>query len=108
MVPSEVAGAVVDGVVVRTLVCCVVDSFVGAVAVSVDLIICDIVNGVVDEMSCMSADVDVELIIEMLLVAVGSEEALTRGLEAVDTTRSKTSMKTIRGDIFAIHQLVLF
>ena len=108
MVPSEVAGAVVDGVVVRTLVCCVVDSFVGAVAVSVDLIICDIVNGVVDEMSCMSADVDVELIIEMLLVAVGSEEALTRGLEAVDTTRSKTSIKTIRGDIFAIHQLVLF
>ena len=108
MVPSEVAGAVVDGVVVRTLVCCVVDSFVGAVAVSVDLIICDIVNGVVDEMSCMSADDDVELIIEMLLVAVGSEEALTRGLEAVDTTRSKTSMKTIRGDIFAIHQLVLF
>ena len=108
MVPSEVAGAVVDGVVVRTLVCCVVDSFVGAVAVSVDLIICDIVNGVVDEMSCMSADVDVELIIEMLLVAVGSKEALTRGLEAADTTRSKTSMKTIRGDIFAIHQLVLF
>ena len=104
MVPSEVAGAVVDGVVVRTLVCCVVDSFVGAVAVSVDLIICDIVNGVVDEMSCMSADVDVELIIEMLmLLEVSSEEALTRGLEAVDTTRSKTSMKTIRGDIFAIH-----
>ena len=102
MVPSEVAGAVVDGVVVRTLVCCVVDSFVGAVAVSVDLIICDIVNGVVDEMSCMSADVDVELIIEMLLVAVGSEEALTRGLEAADTMRSRTSMKTIRDNIFPL------
>ena len=89
--------------VVRTLVCIVVESSVGAVAVSVVLIICDLVNGVVDEMSCMSADVDVELIIEMLmLVEVGSEEALTRGLEAADTTRSKTSMKTIRDDIFPL------
>ena len=53
-------------------------------------------------MFCMSADVDVELIIECLIMLVmGLEEALTRGLEAADTTRSKTSMKTIRGDIFA-------
>ena len=51
----------------------------------------------------LSTDIDVELIIEMLMLMGGSEEALTRGLEAVDTTRSKTSMKTIRGDIFAIH-----
>ena len=50
----------------------------------------------------LSAYVAVELIIEMLmLLMVGSEEALTRGLEAVDTTRSKTTMKTIRKDIFA-------
>ena len=42
--------AVVVGVVARTLVCCVLESSVGAVAFSVDLIICDLVNGVVDVM----------------------------------------------------------
>ena len=89
------AGAVVDGVAARTLVCIVVvESSDGAVAVSVDLISCDLVNGVVDEMSLSySADVDVELLI--MSMVVGSEEALTRGLEAVDTTRSKTTIKTI-------------
>ena len=46
----EVAVAVVVGVVARTLVCCVVESSVGVVAVSVDLIVCDLVNGVVDVM----------------------------------------------------------
>ena len=42
--------AVVVGVVARTLVGCVVESSVGAAAFSVDLIICDLVNGVVDVM----------------------------------------------------------
>ena len=67
--------AVVVGVVARTLVCCVLESSVGAVAVSVDLIICDLVNGVVDVMFSMllslSTDIDVELIIEMLMLMVG-------------------------------------
>ena len=52
MVSPEVAVAVVVGVfaVFVVLVCCVVESSVGAVAVSVDLIICDLVIGVVDVM----------------------------------------------------------
>ena len=55
----------------------------------------------------LSAYADVELIIEMLmLVEVGSEETLTRGLQAADTTRNKTSMRTIHGDIFAIHEFI--
>ena len=45
MVSPEVAVAVVVGVV-----CCVVESSVGVVAVSVDLIVCDLVNRVVDVM----------------------------------------------------------
>ena len=50
MVSPEVAVAVVVGLVARTLVCSVVESSVGAAAFSVDLIICDLVNGVVDIM----------------------------------------------------------
>ena len=96
--------AVVVGLVAGTLVCCVLESSVGAVVFSVDMIFCDLVNGVVDVMFSMllslSTDIDVELIIEMLMLKVGSEEALTRGLEAADTTRSKTSMKTIGDNIF--------
>ena len=88
----------------RTLVWILVESSVGAVAVSVDLFICDFVNTVVDETSCESlvsfADFVVELLI-MVVGVVGSKEGLTRGLEeAVDVTRRKTPTKTIRGDIF--------
>ena len=83
---SEVSGVVVVGVVARTLVCSVVES---SIAVSVDRIICDLVNGVVDEISCM-------------MLSVGLEESLTRGPEAADTTRSKTSMKTIGDNIFPL------
>ena len=50
----------------------------------------------------LSTDIDVELIIEMLMLMGGSEEALTRGLEAADTIRSRTSMKTIRDNIFPL------
>ena len=50
----------------------------------------------------LSTDIDVELVIEMLMLMVGSEEALSRGLEAADPTRSKTSMKTIRDNIFSL------
>ena len=50
----------------------------------------------------LSTDIDVELVIEMLIFMVGSEEALSRGLEAADTKRSKTSMKTIRDNIFPL------
>ena len=104
MVSPELGGAVVE-VAARTLVCMVVESSVGAVAVSLDLFICDFVDTVDDEMSCESLVLfNVELNIElfMVVVVVGSKEGLTSGLEtALDTTRRKTSMKTIRGDIFA-------
>ena len=104
VVSPELAGAVVE-VAARTLVCMVVESSVGAVAVSVDRFICDFVDTVDDEISCESlllfeAELNIELF--MVVVVVGSKEGLTSGLEtALDTTRRKTSMKTIRGDIFA-------
>ena len=119
MVAADVAGWIV-GVLDRTFACILVESSVGAVAVSVDLFICDFVNTVVDEASCESfgifVDLDVELIFELLIMVVevvSSKEGLSRGLEeavdvtrcfeeAVDVTRRKTPTKTIRGDIFCL------
>ena len=73
MVAADVTGGVV-GVLARTLLCIVVESSVGAVAVSVDLFICDFGGTVVDEMSRkslgLSVDLDVELIIELLIMVV--------------------------------------
>ena len=94
MVAANVAGWIV-GVLARTLVWILVESSVGAVAVSVDLFICDFVKTVVDEASCESfgifVDLDVELIFELLIMVVevvSSKEGLSRGLEeAVDVTR---------------------
>ena len=69
MVAPDVAGGIV-GVVVRTLVCILVVSSVGVVAVSVDLFICNFVNTVVDEMSCKSLVLFVDLMIELLILVV--------------------------------------
>ena len=73
--------------------------FAGSVDVSVVLIICDLVNVVVDETLLSSEDVGVELV-----KVVGSEEGLTSGLEAEETTRRRKgnmSVKTISDDIVA-------
>ena len=87
----------------RTLVWILVESSVGAVAVSVDLFICDFVNTVVDETSCESLVSFLDF--ELLIMVVESKEGLTRGLEeAVHATR-KTPAKTIRGGIFC-HSLL--
>ena len=118
MVAADVAGWIV-GVLDRTFACILVESSVGAVAVSVDLFICDFVNTVVDKMSCESLGIIVDFAVELLIIVVevGSKEGLTRGLEeAVDATRCfeeavdatrKTPTKTIRGGIFCHSLLTL-
>ena len=73
--------------------------FAGSVDVSVVLIICDLVNVVVDETLLSSEDIGVELV-----KVVGSEEGLTSGLGAEETTRRRKgnmSVKTISDDILA-------
>ena len=103
MVAADVVEGIV-GVLARTLLCNLVELFVGAVAVSVDLFICDFVDTVVDEMSCELLVSFADIEVEFWMMVEGCEEGLIRGLEeAVDAARRKIPTKTIRGDIFVTH-----